>query len=74
MLKLLVVILFCWLLFKSAGLLCKVAWGATKILASLLFVAAIPLLIVCLLFTGGVILLVPVALLAAAFGLLRKSL
>ena len=74
MLKILAVILFCWLLLKSAGLLFKVAWGAAKIISCLLFVVAIPLLIVCLLFAGGLVLLVPAALLAVAFGLLKTSL
>lgn len=71
MLKLLMTILFCWLFFKVLKLAFRVTWGAAKILASVLFIAAVPLLIVCLLFAGGLVLLVPVALVAAAFGLLK---
>lgn len=72
MLELLLLILFCWLLFKAIGLAFKVAWGAAKIAAMVLFTLACPLLILCLLFAGGVALLVPVAMIGAAFGLLKK--
>lgn len=71
MLDLLITVLFCWLFFKAVGLAFKAAWGTAKIIASLLFAVAIPLLVVCLLFASGVVLLVPVALIAIAFGLLK---
>ena len=71
MLEFLVVIGFCWLLFKGIGLEFRVAWGAAKIIASLLFAVAVPLLIGCLVFAGGFFLLLPLALIAIAFGLLK---
>lgn len=71
MLEFLVVIGFCWLLFKGIGLAFRVAWGAAKIIASLLFAVAVPLLIGCLVFAGGFFLLLPLALIAIAFGLLK---
>lgn len=71
MLDLLLTLLFCWLFFKAIGLAFRVAWGTTKIIASLLFVLALPLLIVCLLFTGGLLLLIPITLMGIAFGLLK---
>lgn len=71
MMELLMLILFCWLFFKALGLAFRAAWGAAKIIASLLFAVAVPLLILCLVFAGGVFLLVPVALVAVAFGLLK---
>lgn len=71
MLEILIVVLFCWLFFKAIGLVFKVAWSAVKILASVMLVIACPLLAVCLLFAGGIALLVPVALIAAALGLLK---
>ncbi|MBQ7801522.1 MAG: hypothetical protein IJ375_04285 [Oscillospiraceae bacterium] len=71
MLELIVFVLFCWLFFKAIGLAFKVAWGAAKIAASVLLALACPLLILCLLFAGGIVLLVPIALIAAAFGLLK---
>ena len=71
MLDILLVILFCWLFFKAIGLAFRVAWGTTKIIASVLFALALPLLGACLLFAGGVLLLVPIALIGIAFGLLK---
>lgn len=49
------------------------AWGAAKIAASVLFAVAVPLLVVCLIFAGGLLLLVPVALMGLAFWLLKKA-
>ena len=71
MLDLLVVILFCWLFFKALGLAFQVAWGSAKIIASLRFAVAVPMLVLCLIFAGGLLLLVPLALLGIAFGLLK---
>ena len=71
MMEILMIVLFCWLFCKSLGLVFRAAWGLTKILASILFVLAVPLLIGCLIFAGGILLLVPVAMVALAFGLLR---
>ena len=71
MMELLVLILFCWLFFKAVGLAFRMAWGAAKIIASVLFVLAVPLLILCLVFAGGVFLLLPLALVGIAFGLLK---
>ena len=62
MFELLVIILFCWLSFKAIGLALTLTWGAAKILAALLFAIAVPVLFVCLLFAGGVVLLLPLAL------------
>lgn len=71
MLEILTVILFCWLFFKAVGLAFRVAWGTTKIIASLLFAVAVPMLVLCLLFVGGIALLLPLALVGIAFGLLK---
>ena len=71
MLEILTVVLFCWLFFKALGLAFRVAWGTTKVIASLLFAVAVPLLVVCLLFVGGIALLLPLALVGIAFGLLK---
>ena len=71
MLDFLLVILFCWLFFKAMGLAFRVAWGTAKIIASLLFAVAVPLLVLCLIFAGGVVLLLPLALIGIAFGLLK---
>lgn len=70
MLEILLVVLFCWLFFKAAGLALRVAWGFTKIIASLLLTLAVPFLILGLLFAGGIILLIPVAMIGIALALL----
>lgn len=73
MLNLLIIALFCWLFSKALGLAFRMAWGAAKIAASVLFAVAVPLLVVCLIFAGGLLLLVPVALMGLAFWLLKKA-
>ena len=71
MLELMIIVLFIWLFCKALKLPFKVAWGATKIAASLLFAIAVPLLVLCLVFAGGLLLLIPVGLIALALGLLK---
>lgn len=71
MFELLTVVVFIWLLVKAAGLAFRLTWGAAKIIASILMVLALPLLIVCLLFAGGLVLLLPVAVIAIAVGILK---
>ena len=71
MLELLIVIGCCWLLFKALGLAFRCAWGAAKIAASLLVTIAIPMLIGCLIFAGGLLLLIPLAMIGLAFGILK---
>ena len=71
MLDLIIVILFCWLFFKALGLAFRLAWGTAKIVASVLFAIAVPMLGLCLFFAGGLLLLVPLALVGIAFGVLK---
>lgn len=71
MLELLVVILFVWLFWQAVKLTFRIAWGAVKVIAVILFVLSIPTLIGCLLFAGGLALLAPLALVGIALGLLR---
>ena len=71
MLEILTIILFCWLFFKAMGLAFRVAWGTAKMIASVLFILAVPMLVISLLFAGGILLLVPLALIGLAFGLLK---
>ena len=72
MLEILLTILFVWLLFKVIGLAFRVAWGAAKIAASILCALAVPMLVLCLIFAGGLLILVPLAMLGVAFGLLKS--
>jgi len=71
MFELLVLVLFCWIFFGSIRLMFKIAWGLAKILAVILLVLALPSLIGYLLFASGAILLVPIALVFIAWGLLK---
>ena len=72
MFEILVTILSIWLFAGSIKLAFRIAWGTTKIIASILLAVAVPALIVCLIFASGAVLLVPILLLAGAFGLLKK--
>lgn len=71
MFEILVTIAFVWLFIKVIGLTFKVTWGLAKIVAVILFALALPTLIGCLLLAGGVALLIPIALVGAAFGILK---
>lgn len=71
MFELLVVVLFCWLAVKAIGLVLSLTWGAAKILATILLVVAVPMLFICLLFAGGIILLLPLALIGGVVGILK---
>lgn len=71
MFELLVLILFAWLFVKAAGLTFRISWGVAKTVAVGLFSLALPVLGVCLLLAGGVMLLLPLALVAAAWGILK---
>ena len=71
MLELLTIILFCWLSFKLLGLFFRIAWGMAKFIASVLFVIALPMLVLGLFFEGGMLLLIPLGLLALALGILK---
>ena len=72
MFELLTIVVFAWLLIKTIGLAFKLTWGMAKIVASILMVLALPLLIVCLLFVGGAILIVPVAMIGIAAGIMKS--
>ena len=72
MFELLTIIVFTWLLIKAIGLAFKLTWGMAKIVASILMVLALPLLIVCLLFVGGAILIIPVAMIGIAAGIMKS--
>lgn len=74
MLELVITVLFCWLFFKALGLTFRLAWGVTKFVVWLLFALALPIMIGCLMLAGGLLLLVPLALVGLAFGLVKACL
>ena len=71
MFELLVLVLFVWLFLKAIGLTARVTWGVAKVIAVVLFVLAVPALFICLMVVGGIAILLPVALVAGAFGILK---
>jgi len=71
MFELITIVIFTWLLVKAIGLALKLTWGVAKIVASILIGLAFPVLIVCLVFVGGIALLVPIIMIAIAAGILK---
>ena len=72
MFTLFVLFVFAWLFVKSVGLAFHVTWGLAKFVATLLFVIALPLLVFAVI--GALLpLLLPLALVAAAFCILKKA-
>ena len=74
MFELFIIALFIWLLVKAIGLAFKLTWGVAKIVASILIGLAFPVLIVCLVFVGGIALLVPIVMISIAAGILKACL
>ena len=71
MFEILTLIVFVWILIKSIGLMLRLTWGAAKIIATVLLVLAFPALLVCMLFVGGIALLIPLAMITIAAGILK---
>lgn len=71
MFELLITLLTVWIGFKAIGLTLRLTWGMAKIAASVLIALAFPALIGCLLFAGGVLLLIPLAMIAIAAGIVK---
>ena len=73
MLELIFIVVFCWLFFKVLGLAFKAAWSVAKIAASVIFALAVPVLVLCLIFAGTLTLIIPIAMIAIAFGILKSG-
>lgn len=71
MLDFLLTVLFICLFFRTIKLLFKLTWGMTKIIAVILLVVSLPTLIGILMVAGGLVLLIPVALLIGAIGIIK---
>ena len=72
MISILALFVFGWFFFKSVGLAFRVVWCAAKAVAAVLFVVALPLMVVGLLIGGIIKLALPLLLIAAAFYLLKS--
>lgn len=68
------IIFFLWLMIRAIGFALKLTWGVAKIAASILMVVALPVLVLCLLFAGGLLLIIPVILVGIAAGILKSCL
>ena len=71
MFEIITLLVFLWLVAKTIGLALRLTWGAAKIAASLLIALACPILIVCFLFLGSLALIIPVAMVAIAAGIVK---
>ncbi len=71
MFEILITILFVVLFIKGIKLAFKMTWGIAKIIATLLMICAVPALVLGLIFAGGLLLLLPVGLIAGAILLLK---
>lgn len=74
MLELLLIVFFVWLGVKAFCLMWKLTWGTAKLAAGLLMGLAMPVLILCLVFVGGLALLIPLAMIGIAFGIIKACL
>ena len=64
-------IAFLWLFVKVFGLAFRLTWSLAKIVAVILFTLAIPVMILCLLFASGVVMLIPIVLVVIALAILK---
>ena len=71
MTEIIISILAVALLIKAVSLTFKITWGLAKIVATILLVLAVPVFIVCLILAGGLFLLIPIGLIAAAIGVIK---
>lgn len=71
MLELILIGVFALLFGKALGLVLKLTWGVTKLAVGLVMGLAVPVLVVSVLFAGGLALLVPVAMVGLVFFLLK---
>lgn len=74
MFEILTLAIFVWLLVKAIGFAFRLTWGIAKIIASILIGLAFPVLILCLIFAGGIALLIPLVMIAIAAGILKACL
>ena len=71
MFEILFTVLAIFLLVWAFRLALKLTWGAAKIAAICLLVLSIPLLILLLIFAGGLLLILPVLLIAGVIGVIK---
>lgn len=71
LLTILAAALFIWLFWITVKLAFHIAWGLAKVVAAILCVLALPGIVLCLVCAAGALILIPVLMVAAAFGILK---
>ena len=71
MMELLTLAVFVWLSFRMLKLAVKLAWCAAKVVAFLLFLLALPALLLAVLTLGGIFLLIPLGMMLGAVAILK---
>lgn len=71
MLELILIGVFALLFGKALGLALKLTWGIAKLAVGLVMGLAVPVLVISVLFAGGLALLVPLAMVGLVFFLLK---
>ena len=71
MLDILLTVLFISLFFWTIKLIFKLTWGIAKVISIILMIIALPTLIGGLMVAGGLILLMPIALIIGAIGIIK---
>lgn len=71
LLEIIFTVLAIWLFAKAVKLALRLTWGAAKIAAICLLVLAVPVFILLLIFAGGLLLLLPVALIVGVIALIK---
>ncbi len=71
MLDIIILFLCFGLFFKILRLAFRMAWGTAKIAVSILMTIGSILLVCCLLFAGGILILIPAVILCIAFGIVK---
>ena len=74
MFEILTIAIFIWLLMKAVSFALRLTWGLAKIIASILIGLAFPALVLAVVFAGGVLLLIPIAMVAIAVLILKACL
>ena len=74
MFEILTIAIFIWLLMKAVSFALRLTWGIAKIIASILIGLAFPALVLAVVFAGGVLLLIPIAMVAIAALILKACL
>ena len=62
---------FLWLFFQGVSLAFHLTWGIAKVVGSLLMLLALPIMALCLLVFGGVVVLLPLLMVGAAVVILK---